>query len=56
VPDTELPLDDIAWRPLPHEPLKERFSVLEPIPNYPVPKDEGGHGHKHHKHHEHHDD
>ena len=34
VPDTELALDDIAWAPLPHEPLKERFTVLKPIPSY----------------------
>ncbi|GAA3892160.1 polyphosphate kinase 2 [Sphingomonas limnosediminicola] len=46
VPDTELPLDDIEWPPLPHEPSKERFTVLEPIPNYPIEQDE-----KHHKHH-----
>jgi polyphosphate kinase 2 len=45
VPDTELPLDDIAWPPLPHEPLKERFGVLEPISNYPIPHK----GHHHHK-------
>ncbi len=48
VPDTELPLDDIEWPPLPHEPSKERFTVLEPIPNYPIEQDE-----KHHKHHGH---
>ena len=34
VPDTELPLKDISWPPLPGPPGKERFGVLEPIPNY----------------------
>ena len=33
VPDTELPLADIPWPPLGHEPLKERYGVLQPIPN-----------------------
>jgi polyphosphate kinase 2 len=49
VPDTELPLDDIPWPPLPHEPSKERYTVLEPIASYPVAQEEH-HGHKHHKH------
>ena len=48
IPDTELPLDDIPWPPLAHEPSRERYGVLEPIPAYVVP-DEGGHGRKHHK-------
>jgi polyphosphate kinase 2 len=52
VPDTELPLDEIPWPPLPHEPLKERFEVLKPIPNYVAPE-EGEHKHKHRHHHEH---
>jgi polyphosphate kinase 2 len=34
VPDTELPLADIEWPPLDHKPLKERYGVLQPIPNY----------------------
>jgi polyphosphate kinase 2 len=34
IPDTELPLEEIPWPPLPHEPLKERYTVLEPIPSY----------------------
>jgi hypothetical protein len=38
VPDTELPLADIPWPPLDHKPLKEKFGVIEPIPNFPVPK------------------
>ena len=56
VPDTELPMDEIPWPPLPHEPSKERFTVLEPIPTY-APLKKGHHGHKHHhrehKRHEH---
>ena len=47
VPDTELPLDEIPWPPLPHEPSKERFTVLEPIPVYAA-LEEGRQGHKHH--------
>ena len=54
VPDTELPLDEIAWPPLPHEPSRERFTVLEPIPSYaPAVEeehDEKPHKHKHHEH------
>jgi len=34
VPDTELPLKEIPWPPLPGKPSKERFGVLQPIPNY----------------------
>jgi len=55
VPDTELPLDEIAWPPLRHEPSKERFTVLEPIPSYAAAEEEhheDKHGHKH-KQHEH---
>jgi polyphosphate kinase len=37
VPDTQLPLADIPWPPLDHEPLKERFGVLEPIPSFEIP-------------------
>ena len=47
VPDTELPLAEIPWPPLDHEPLKERYGVLEPIPSYPVPE----RWHHHHKRH-----
>jgi len=53
VPDTELPLDDISWPKLPHEPLKERYSVLEPISSYPISKEKKHHGHHHHHEHEH---
>ena len=31
LPDTRLPVADIPWPPLAHEPLKERFGVIEPI-------------------------
>jgi polyphosphate kinase 2 len=49
VPDTELPLAEIAWPPLSHAPLKERYGVLQPIPTYVEPSEEqGGHKHKHH--------
>src|SRR5690348_4122269 len=41
VPDTELPIADIDWPPLDDEPLKERYGVLQPIPNLKV--------HHHHK-------
>ena len=34
VPDTELPLKDIAWPPLPGKPGKERYGVLKPIPKF----------------------
>ena len=34
VPDTDLPLNDIPWPPLAEPAGKERFGVLEPIPNY----------------------
>ena len=49
VPDTELPLDDIPWPPLPREPSKERYTVLEPIPSYrpAVEAHDGHHGRKH---------
>ena len=36
VPDTELPLADIDWPKLEHPPMKERYGVLQPIPDYPV--------------------
>ena len=53
VPDTELPLAEIAWPTLDHEPREEHYGVLKPIANFPV------HGHKkkheHHHHHHHHD-
>src|SRR5215213_7094941 len=49
VPDTELPLADIPWPPLSHEPLRERYGVLQPIASYAAPHDgEREHKHKHH--------
>ena len=49
VPDTELPLDEIPWPPLRHEPSKERYTVLKPIPTY-APLRKEHHGHKRHDH------
>jgi polyphosphate kinase 2 len=37
VPDTELPLPEIPWPSLAHEPMKEEFGVLRPIPPLPLP-------------------
>ena len=45
VPDTDLPLADIPWPPLPNKPLKERFGVLHPIPTFEVE-----HKRHHHRH------
>jgi len=45
VPDTELPLAEIPWPPLGHEPSREHYGVLEPIPTYRVHRQ----GHDHHK-------
>jgi polyphosphate kinase len=39
MPDTELPVADVPWPPLQHEPLKERYEVLEPIPSFEVPEE-----------------
>ena len=36
VPDTDLPLAEIDWPPLGHEPLKERYGVMQPIPAYDI--------------------
>jgi polyphosphate kinase len=36
LPDTELPLAEIPWPPLRHDPLNEHYGVLKPLPNYPV--------------------
>jgi len=47
VPDTELPLAEIAWPALGHEPLEERFGVLQPIANYRAQRNEDHHKHKH---------
>lgn len=37
LPETELPASDIDWPALACEPLRERFSVLYPVPAYPLP-------------------
>ena len=34
LPDTKLPLEDIPWPPLGHEPTAERYGVLKPISPY----------------------
>jgi polyphosphate kinase 2 len=34
LPDTHLPVSDIPWPEISGPPLKERYSVLEPIPSY----------------------
>jgi polyphosphate kinase len=49
IPDTELPLDEIPWPPLPHEPSKEQYTVLDPIESY-APAEKHDHGHKKHAH------
>jgi polyphosphate kinase 2 len=55
VPDTELPLAEIPWPPLEREPSKEHYGVLEPIPDYRIPKrkqgqqQQGQHQHERHK-------
>ena len=55
VPDTELPLDEIPWPALLHESLKERFTVLDPIPSYAPAVEKKRSGHKHHHKHKHHE-
>src|SRR6188508_3732522 len=45
IPDTDLPVKEMEWPALAAEPLKERYGVIQPIPNYPIetaPKEEGG--------------
>ena len=36
LPDIELPETRIDWPPLPGKPQKEKFTVLKPIPSFPV--------------------
>ena len=55
VPDTELPLDEIPWPPLPHEPSKERYTVLKPILSYAPALEEAHDEDKPHNKHKHHD-
>ena len=52
VPDTELPLAEIAWPPLDHEPREEHYGVLKPIANFPVHGHKKKHEHEHHHHHD----
>jgi hypothetical protein len=54
VPDTELPLADIPWPSLAHQPLMERYGVLQPIPNYSAHGHNHEKAHKGHKKHKHH--
>jgi polyphosphate kinase len=39
VPDTELPLAQIDWPPLGHEPSKERYGLLQPIVPFELPEE-----------------
>ncbi len=39
LPDTHVPPDEIDWPPLSHEPLEEDFTLLRPIPDYPLDGD-----------------
>jgi polyphosphate kinase 2 len=34
LPDTKLPEENIPWPKLGHEPIKERYGVMKPIPSY----------------------
>ena len=36
LPDTKMKDAPVDWKPLGHKPLKEKFGVLRPIPDYPV--------------------
>jgi polyphosphate kinase len=36
LPDTKVKDAAIEWSPLDHKPLKEKFGVLKPIPEYPI--------------------
>ena len=39
LPDTHVPLKPLKLGPLHHKPRKEKFSVVEPLPAYPLPED-----------------
>ncbi|MXO70776.1 polyphosphate kinase 2 [Alteraurantiacibacter buctensis] len=39
LPDCALPEEPIDWPPLGHEPLPERYELIQPLPPYPVPGD-----------------
>ena len=43
VPDTELPLAEIAWPPLAEALGKERYGVLQPLPTFPIHKHKPAH-------------
>jgi hypothetical protein len=34
LPDTKLPIENIPWPPLDHEPIEEHYKVLKPIKSY----------------------
>lgn len=36
LPDVKLPVADIPWPELGHEPIVERYSVLQPIPGFKI--------------------
>jgi hypothetical protein len=36
LPDTKCDEKPIDWPPLGHKPLKERFEILKPIPDFPA--------------------
>ena len=36
LPDTKLPIAEIPWPDLDHEPHRERYSVLNPVRDYPI--------------------
>lgn len=36
LPDTKLPVAEIPWLDLDHEPHRERYSLLKPVENYPI--------------------
>ncbi|HKX90991.1 MAG TPA: polyphosphate kinase 2 [Sphingomicrobium sp.] len=38
MPDTDLPLAEVPWPALAHEPHKERYGVLQPIASIPIPE------------------
>ena len=48
LPNTKCKDEEVDWPPLGHAPLKERYGVLEPIPDYGAPKKpDSGHHHQH---------
>jgi polyphosphate kinase 2 len=51
VPDTELPLADIPWPPLPHSPREEHYGVLRPIASFEIAEKEKDKHKKKRRHH-----